>query len=604
MAGWKPLSLSASASAHLPPLLFSVSFDHGSSYTVYLTDLTHIWSESLSRRQIIRRSQEEKTSIDPSDDEDNLRKLLEKIKSALEGARNTTAALTINADDERPSLTLSLAVKLPAGIAPLEWPLRLSAVPQTTLTQQLILPLMEAQHMRLQETASLIEVLKEKDHVIQKLLDKLEGQGTELGELFPQAAGKAGRKIDRRKAEERVRGLALFDIDAWRSENQIGAFHDTQTLLSKVFQGDANQVPEVGTEKAADVDGTWWEDIKGLTVFLDSGKIKTALGKAKPPGLGLEMSSHDKSSSNTPVVVEKHTEDSDSGDFQVQSTPPHLKPNIILPSESRVESSTDSDDDDLDAPSQRSKLSASQPVSQQTSGISLASEPKDGKKLGALAVKSRARVVRRSFVQPPDVINDESSTEDEDEDEDEISARKPYQNVSTASLGEDAPSPAKSRRAVSPDESSPEATPKRKGRGIGKLGGKQRPVEASPSPPPKATPEPSKKRGKLGKIGGKKAILPDGDETEDPATETTPKKKKLGAIGGRKRESSSPGSRVPDANEEVVIRGRSEVAKVERNPTPEVRETSQERADKKRAALKRELEAKAKAPPVKKKRKF
>ncbi|EHL02162.1 hypothetical protein M7I_1756 [Glarea lozoyensis 74030] len=438
---------------------------------------------------------------------------------------------------------------------------------------------MEAQHMRLQETASLIEVLKEKDHVIQKLLDKLEGQGTELGELFPQAAGKAGRKIDRRKAEERVRGLALFDIDAWRSENQIGAFHDTQTLLSKVFQGDANQVPEVGTEKAADVDGTWWEDIKGLTVFLDSGKIKTALGKAKPP------------------VVEKHTEDSDSGDFQVQSTPPHLKPNIILPSESRVESSTDSDDDDLDAPSQRSKLSASQPVSQQTSGISLASEPKDGKKLGALAVKSRARV-------PPDVINDESSTEDEDEDEDEISARKPYQNVSTASLGEDAPSPAKSRRAVSPDESSPEATPKRKGRGIGKLGGKQRPVEASPSPPPKATPEPSKKRGKLGKIGGKKAILPDGDETEDPATETTPKKKKLGAIGGRKRESSSPGSRVPDANEEVVIRGRSEVAKVERNPTPEVRETSQERADKKRAALKRELEAKAKAPPVKKKRKF
>jgi len=65
---WKPLHLSASAGAHLPALLISEAFT-AASYTVHLTDLTYIWSECLDRRDIIRRSRAEDTSIDPSDNE-------------------------------------------------------------------------------------------------------------------------------------------------------------------------------------------------------------------------------------------------------------------------------------------------------------------------------------------------------------------------------------------------------------------------------------------------------------------------------------------------------------------------------------------------------
>jgi hypothetical protein len=608
---WQPLKLAKSASAHLPPLLISATFDRNSSYTIYLTDLTHIWSESLSRKQIVRRSQDEKTSIDPSDDEDNLRQLLEKIRSGLDGEKNTTAALTINADDDRPSLTLSLMVKLPAGIVPLEWPIQLSAAPQAALTQQLILPLLEAQHTRFLETASLVEVLREKDHVIQKLLDRLEAQNTEFGEVFPQAAGKAGRKIDRRKAEERVKGLAPFDIGTWRSENRSDTLNDTRALISQVFQGGANPNIEL-PKKVVDEEGTWWEDIKGLTVFLDTGKIKTALGNWKTQGSRSPTKLSTASFSENPRRDEDsflQSGDSDDGDFQVQSTPPHLKPNLAPPSKV-VDSPTDSDEDDLDAPSQRSKAPDSYPLSQQILHLPpQPTQPEKTKKSGLIGGKhpgSGSTTDEESSSQGDDVRA--TKTNESSPSKKAVSSR-PTATPADASSTEDEDEPSLVASPPRPDlakEASTSSLPKSKIRGLGKLGGSVRPTEHSPSPPCEDSSEPIKKKAKLGKLGGKKAVTPKDDTPEESAAEETPKKKKkLGVIGGRKRQSLSPIASVPDPTEDVVIRGRSKtVPKVEKEKTPEVRETSEERADKKRAALKRELEAKAKAPPVKKKRKF
>ena len=76
-----------------------------------------------------------------------------------------------------------------------------------------------------------MDVLKDKDHVIQKLLDKLEEQGTELGQIFPQVAGKVGRKVDRKKAEDKVRGIARFDVDTWKK----GLSHEEPGDISKLI---------------------------------------------------------------------------------------------------------------------------------------------------------------------------------------------------------------------------------------------------------------------------------------------------------------------------------------------------------------------------------
>ena len=64
------------------PLLSRSSFQT-QSYDIFVTDLTSVWSESLDRRQIIRRALNEDTSIDPSQDSTQLKILLDKIKAGL-----------------------------------------------------------------------------------------------------------------------------------------------------------------------------------------------------------------------------------------------------------------------------------------------------------------------------------------------------------------------------------------------------------------------------------------------------------------------------------------------------------------------------------------
>ncbi|KAG9235590.1 XRCC4-like factor-domain-containing protein [Amylocarpus encephaloides] len=640
---WRPLHLSESASAQLPPLLLSADLD-SQSYTIQLTDLTHIWSESLSRREIIRRSQEEGTSIDPSDSS-QLQIFLEKIRLGLEGGKDTTSALTINTDDDRPALILNITVKLPGGLAPLKWPIRLSAAPDAVFTRQLVVPLMEAQHIRLQETLGLADALRGKDHIIQKLLDKLESQGTELGELFPQAAGKPGRKIDRKKAKDRVRGLAQFDLGAWRQEAGVEGSRDVATLISQVFQGHGDQVIKAG-QGPDRLEQSWWEDQKGITVDLKSGKITTNFGKSrenqKTPLQASAQADIAKptrgNSMNKTSASKRNSSDSD-GDFQVQSTPPHLK-SKTGPVDTAMGPTSDSDPDDLNGPSQVSKILDSLPVSQPALQLSPPlPPPKKAKKVGILGGRKVARKAATSDESTDDDLPpppkqskklgsvggkkgaseptcpktaDESSTEDDSDvahpksagildlgNNADVQSPRPQPNPEL----NDSPVPEKPQKAPAPTtsdtESDDELPPPRKGNPA---------HQASPKPLLQPFAPAAKKKGKLGQVGGKKKGTV---EESTPAPEegvstekATPKKKKIGAIGRRSREFSSPVPPIKaDEEEDDVMRGRKKAIK-EKERSPEIRETSEERADKKRLALKRELEAKAKAAPVKKKRKF
>lgn len=555
---WKPLHLSKAASAHLPPLLLSAELT-SDAYTIYLTDLTTIWKESLDRGGIIRRSEEEGTSIDPSDD-DQFRILLEKIRLGLEGHHDTTSALTINADNDRPTIILNLTVPLPGGLAPLQWPIRLSAAPQSLFASQLTMPLLGTRHAQMQEVKSLGEVLEAKDHVIQKLLDTMESQGTELSQVFPQAAGKAGRKLDRKKAEERVKGLARFDMVAWRQGLDTGNLQDAGQLMSEVFEGDTTDGLKIESSATGEEGSeNWWESIKGITVNLNTGRISTnGLGKPSPQN-------------KRPSLKSALQEPSDENDgFQVQADPIRLASRApkSSPPKPPLDDSTDDNDDDLGDPSQVSRIPDSfpNPESQSPSRHHppasplppAPSLPKPKKQLGRIGAKKAAPKPS------PPPIDEEATTDD--------SALSPARR--------DAP---------------------------------------SPTPEPEPAPKPKPAKGKLGKIGGKKAAPPAPEPDPEPALPTTPKiKSKLGKIGGKKKASTpapdSPEARIKSSphstQEEASLssntvdgdRGR-ETVKDEKEKTPEPRETSLERADRKRAELKRELELKARQP-VKKKRRF
>ncbi|TVY24017.1 hypothetical protein LHYA1_G007727 [Lachnellula hyalina] len=554
---WKPLRLSKAASAHLPPFLLSLELT-SDPYTIYLTDLTTIWKESLDRAGIIRRSEEEGTSIDPSDD-DQFRILLEKIRLGLEGHHNTTSALTINADDDRPMIILNLTVPLPGGLAPLQWPIRLSAAPQSLFTIQLTMPLLGARHVQMQEVKSLGEVLEAKDHVIQKLLDTMESQGMELSQVFPQAAGKAGRKIDRKKAEERVKGLARFDMVTWRQGLYAEKLQDAGQLISEVFEGDTTDGLNIETSATGEQGPeNWWESIRGITVNLNTGRISTnGLGKSSPQNKRLSLK---------PTLQEQPFNEND--DFKVQAEPRRLasRAHKSSPQNPPLDDSTDDEDDDLGGPSQVSRIPDSFPKSRsQSQSLShhyppaspsppAPSMPKPKKQLGRIGAKKAAP-------RPSPPIDEEATTDDS------------------------APSPTRRN---------------------------------APSPTPEPAPKPKPAKGKLGKIGGKKAAPPPAPEPDPEPAPTTPKSKsKLGKIGGKKKASTpapdSPEPRIKSSprstQEEISLnntvdgdRGR-EMANEEKEKTPEPRETSLERADRKRAELKRDLEVKA-MQPVKKKRKF
>ncbi|KAK0115474.1 hypothetical protein ONS96_013930 [Cadophora gregata f. sp. sojae] len=608
---WYALPLSASAGAHLPPLLLSTAFT-ASSFTVHLTDLTYIWSETLTRAEIVQRSREEGTSIDPSET-GQLKIFLEKIKLGLAGGKGTTLALTINGDPDRPSLVLSVSVNLPGGLQPLRWSVRLSAAPQALLTSQLTMPLLQTHHVHMQEMAGLIDALKDKDHVIQKLLDKLEEQGTELGQIFPQAAGKVGRKVDRKKAEEKVRGIARFDVDAWRQGLNYEQPEEKSKLIGEIF---SSQIDNASSDfpAANEEQESWWEDIKGLTVQLDSGKISTK-GPSNP-----------NKSTPQPTLNKDETQQEDDA-FQTQSTPPPVATRSKSPpsksalKSTKIGDSTNEDDDDLDGPSQSSRVPDSVPASPPPPSF------KPTKKLGGLGKKKVAH--QHS---PPVESNDD---EDEKGSAEETTSRKS--------------SPTKQRTTSPTPESI--SVPHRPQKKLGKLGGAKKvapPAEPEPEPgaepqhssteddaepeqekgkEPSLSPPPAHslkaKKGKLGSLGRKKNTVaastsasvdqegdPDAEPASTPPTSTPPEshpgsnattpKRKLGGLRGSKKTKKEDGVKEEESSQRG--RGSSPVEK-EVTKTPEPRETSLERADRKRAELKRELEEKAKAP-VKKKRKF
>ncbi|KAH7319467.1 XRCC4-like factor-domain-containing protein [Rhexocercosporidium sp. MPI-PUGE-AT-0058] len=492
---WSPLQLSPSAGAHLPPLLISTAFTP-SSFAVHLTDLTYIWSETLNRAAIIQRSREEATSIDPSE-EGQLKIFLEKIKLGLAGGKGTTLALTINGDPDRPSLVLSVSVDLPGRLAALQWPVRLSAAPQALLTSQLTVLLLQTQHALMQERTSLVDVLKDKDHVIQKLMDKLEEQGTDLGQMFPQAAGKVGRKVDRKKAEEKVRGIARFDMDAWQKGLSHEHPEDTAKLIGEVFTEQTDCTKKV-ISPVSDEEESWWEDIKGLTVHLDSGKIST-----KGP-------SKTNNPKPQPANLNKDETQEEEDAFQTQSTPSPVattsKPTSSKPTSRspKIDDSTDDDDEDLDAPSQRSRIPDSFAASPPPAS------PQPTKKLGVLGKKKAARQSS-----PPIIID----IDDEESTTDESTSSKP--------------------NAASP---TPEVVtvPHRPQKKLGKIGGKKAAPSPEPQPEPEPEPEPSSPTEEEPEEEEEKPPSP----TPPPAPPTA-KKGKLGRIGGRKKAS-------PPAAEEPV----------------------------------------------------
>ncbi|WYZ44579.1 hypothetical protein EsH8_VII_001015 [Colletotrichum jinshuiense] len=295
---WRQLP--ASSSNSLPNLLVSTTFSK-TAYTIHVTDLANIWVESMDRKAIWKRSLNESTSIDPTDSDNNMRAFLSKIQSVFDSSHedHSKATMTLSTNHNREAgeggLTLSLTCELD-NMNPLEWPVYLQKCPQSKLTTELIVPLAQASSVGRRQVDSLAEIIKQKDTVIMKLLDKLEATGTRLENVFTVLSAK--QKPTRKMAEEKVKGLGPFRLDEWKSQ-LAGDREDISTLVQDVFGAAGLEYDhKVDMNDTASLDN-WWAIPESFSILAqEAGGSEADNGKALA--------------------------DDDDDDFQIQSTPPHL----------------------------------------------------------------------------------------------------------------------------------------------------------------------------------------------------------------------------------------------------------------------------------------
>ncbi|KAI2604421.1 XLF-domain-containing protein [Hypoxylon fragiforme] len=555
---WHPLPVFPG----LPVLMISPHFE-SSSYTLHVTDLANVWVESLDRKGILLRSLQEDTSIDLSlGDPTQWTEFLSKLNAAFDptskGYDKTSLSIAASSSD---SLILHVTYVLPKGFQPLKWPIHLTKCPPAGLASELVLPLIQAQHVRTLEIEDLVTRLKEKDAVIAKLVDKLDAMGIGLDKVFNALSGK--RKVNREMAGDKVKGLAVFDEGNWSSAlsaNQEPP-QDVSSLVHMAFP--KSGLPGVHAKNNASAQlNDWWT------------KIGSSPKAAIRPQMETSKESQDAPSHNTKTAGER-----DDDDFQVQATPPHIQSRRQQQSNTQTADDTTDDDDSL----------AIIPDS-----LPAPSPDKPRPRIGALGGK-RANQENSASQSSRTIPADEDETQSESEPE---LAQPKFRNLPDSPLGtirkpkEASPPPADSSLVPPPnddDDETASSSDSDNNKGVT--------FEARPSAAAQPTLAQRNKVG-LGRIGGKSNLRatpePPGAqnmtttiEVESPKAATSPAKpagRKIGTIGHK---AGADGKRYrPESSAEAA------------EP-----ETEEQKAERRRAEIARDLERKATAP-TKKKRRF
>ncbi len=549
---WRPLP----TFPDLPALLVSPGFNVGSSsYSLQVTDLAHVWTESLDRKGILRRSLNEDTSIDLSDgDKEQWRVFLSKLEAAFDPATpdHGLTSLTLSPHGDGSSsgpenLLLYITCVLPEPLAPLKWPVYLTRRQPDVFASELVVPLIQAGQVRTQETEYLVARLKEKDAVINRLVDKLQAVGTGLEHVFHSLPIK--RKATRVMAEEKVQGLKPFHELEWRLQcaTSLRTHQDIASLILDAFGGgDLDGVRE--NIKVSDQVNEWWKKFEPTSVIIKP-KEQSIPGEVLP---------------STPEKRKPSVESDD--DFQVPATPPSAKKNRERrQAATQSGDTTESDEDDEVLPT---KILDSYPKF----------EAKPRPALETLGGRQAQSQSQSSYTVPN---GDETGSESEDKPAKPSSVKKPSSRIIKTIGGTETssppPSPAKSSSPAPPpspkdnDETTSES-------------------DSGPKTHSSPAPAPVSRRGGLGQIGGRSRITPTlADETRATSAETSASRRTRQGLGTMGKNTGGGGRSRDDSSAEAAI-----VAE---------EESLEEKAERKRVELAKELERKA-AAPVKKKRRF
>lgn len=312
---WAVLPAAKSNLQSLPQLLVRCSFK-SDSYSVFLTDLTRVWSETLTRREIIKRALNENTSIDPTEDNTQLRVLLDTIKAPLFGHDGVLEL----AKASYSTILLRATARLPPPLDSLSWTYRLTLASESSLKHELIAPMWVLAYKQQQEIRDLLRYLREKDHVISKLLDSVESSNTDLATIFPSTAGmKTVKDTSRREqAMQHVPGLGAFDEGTWQEEFKKKEARFRDALSSSVALTQANaSVFESLCSRSEPVthSAEWWDDLGNLPAEIPDVADSTPSVRDEEKPLLAEQP-------NRPVDDDETESEED--EYQVEHLPAHI----------------------------------------------------------------------------------------------------------------------------------------------------------------------------------------------------------------------------------------------------------------------------------------
>ncbi|KAI1145106.1 XLF-domain-containing protein [Nemania diffusa] len=542
----------------LPPLLVSAGFEQ-SSYTLHITDLSNIWVEKLDRRGILLRSLQENTSIDLVDaDPEQWAVFLSKLKAALDptSSDHHLTGLGIAADPQsnnKDGITLCITCELPKPLHPLKWPVRLLKCQPASLASELVLPLIRGHYRQRREAEDLMKQLNEKDALITKLLDKLNTMHTPLELIFNSLSAK--HTTSRAAAEDKIKGLAAFDEENWRSQRNIESPQSAPALLRSVFGDPRFNCATHMDMGVSDTLNDWW----------------AKLGPSFRAASKLESNSSLQERREEATIKKDSPEDIDNADFQVQVTP--TRTSLRRPSSSK---STEGDATHETAESEGS----SGPVSHPTR-----SPNKPRSKIGTLGstklLPQHHSASQSSRTLQTDEDNTASESEDAEPPESPKHARQSNTRLGTIGKPRQSPQP---KNPVATKEPSADVTDDTASGSDSDSDNPPR-LPSSPKGAP-ATP----RKATLGRIGGKpnNNISPQNQRKSTSGTASddsvSPKKTEVRKIGALGRKSQTETKRV-------------------HSDTPIEPETDEQKAERKRAELAKELNRQT-VVPARKKRKF
>lgn len=218
---------------------------------VCITDLTYLWSETLERKELIRKACD--TSIDP----DQLDTLLEYLNKGLNFAPRTT--LSLRSERGRSHLVLHLKSPLPEPLRPLEWDFDLRQASELDFTKEFILPLIGNLYRGRSAISDLEAIISNKDKAIERISNELQTRNVRITGLFDKRfyGDNVAEKHKKGILMNKIPGLRPFGAEKWQE--------DTREQILPKLKDQTKELFEYGLESRSISDllsqEAWWEDL-------------------------------------------------------------------------------------------------------------------------------------------------------------------------------------------------------------------------------------------------------------------------------------------------------------------------------------------------------